>query len=111
MALLDKFASAAAFRDQLRSGGHDPTRVVIDEIISPTEGMIEGRLTILAGTNNYLGLTFDRDCTAAGMRAIEAQGTGTTGSRMANGSFAAHSALEQELAAFYGVPYGMVFST
>jgi 8-amino-7-oxononanoate synthase len=65
----------------------------------------------LAGTNNYLGLTFDPDCTAAGMKAIATQGTGTTGSRMANGSFAAHGALEQDLAAFYGVPYGMVFST
>jgi 8-amino-7-oxononanoate synthase len=111
MALLDKFAAAAAIRDQLRSGGPDPTRVVIDEIISPTEGMVEGRHTILAGTNNYLGLTFDPDCTAAGMKAIATQGTGTTGSRMANGSFAAHGALEQDLAAFYGVPYGMVFST
>jgi 8-amino-7-oxononanoate synthase len=111
MALLDKFATAAAIRDQLRSGGHDPTRVVIDEIISPTEGLVEGRHTILAGTNNYLGLTFDPDCIAAGVNALENQGTGTTGSRMANGSFAAHGALEQDLADFFGVPYSMVFST
>jgi 8-amino-7-oxononanoate synthase len=111
MALLDKFAAAGAIRDQLRSGGHDPTRVVIDRIISPTEGMVEGRHTILAGTNNYLGLTFDPACMAAAVNAIESQGTGTTGSRMANGSFAAHAALESDLAAFYEVPYGMVFST
>ncbi len=111
MALLDKFAAAGAIRDQLSSGGHDPTRVVIDEIISPTEGMVEGRHTILAGTNNYLGLTFDPACIAAGIKALETQGTGTTGSRMANGSFASHAALEQELAGFYNVPYGMVFST
>ena len=111
MALLDKFAAAGAIRDQLRSGGHDPTQVVIDEIISPTEGMVEGRHTILAGTNNYLGLTFDPACIAAGKSAIETQGTGTTGSRMANGSFASHAALERELAGFFNVPYGMVFST
>ncbi len=111
MALLDKFAAAAAIRDQLRSGGHDPTRVVIDRIISPTEGMVEGRHTILAGTNNYLGLTFDPACMTAAVNAIQSQGTGTTGSRMANGSFAAHAALESDLAAFYEVPYGMVFST
>jgi len=95
MALLDKFESAAAIREQLSAGGHDPTQVVIDRIISPTEGMVEGRHTILAGTNNYLGMTFDPACVAAGRKAIEEQGTGTTGSRMANGSFAAHVALER----------------
>jgi len=111
MALFDKFESARSLREQLRAGGHDPTQVVIDEIISPTEGMVEGRHTILAGTNNYLGLTFDPACVDAARHAIETQGTGTTGSRMANGSFSTHAALERDLADFYGVPFGMVFST
>jgi 8-amino-7-oxononanoate synthase len=111
MALLDKFESAAAIRGQLQAGGHDPTQVVMERIVSPTEGIVEGRLTILAGTNNYLGLTFDPACVEAGRKAIRQQGTGTTGSRMANGSFSAHEALEKELADFYQVPYGMVFST
>ena len=111
MALLEKFASAAAIRDKLGAGGQDPTHVVIDEIISPTAGLVGGRHTILAGTNNYLGLTFDPACVAAGKRAIEEQGTGTTGSRMANGSFATHAALERDLADFFQLPYGMVFST
>ena len=111
MALLEKFASAAAIRDKLGAGGQDPTHVVIDEIISPTAGLVGGRHMILAGTNNYLGLTFDPACVAAGKRAIEEQGTGTTGSRMANGSFATHAALERDLADFFQLPYGMVFST
>jgi 8-amino-7-oxononanoate synthase len=111
MALLDKFTVAAAIRSQMKAGGHDPTQVVMDRIISPTEGIVEGRPTILAGTNNYLGMTFDPACVAAARRALESQGTGTTGSRMANGSFAAHQALEGELADFYELPYGMVFST
>jgi 8-amino-7-oxononanoate synthase len=111
MALLDKFASAAAIRSNLEAGGHDPTRVVIDEILSPTEGLVDGRPTILAGTNNYLGMTFDPACIAAGKAALERQGTGTTGSRMANGSFAAHAALEAEIADFFGLPHAMVFST
>ncbi len=111
MALLDKFLPAAAIREQLSAGGHDPTQVVIEQIISPTEGMVEGRHTILAGTNNYLGMTFDPSCVAAATHAIETQGTGTTGSRMANGSFSTHAALERELADFYQVDYGMVFST
>lgn len=111
MALLDKFAAADALKSQLEAGGHDPTQVVIDRIISPTEGIVEGRHTILAGTNNYLGMTFDPACIEAGKQAIETQGTGTTGSRMANGSFAAHAALERDLADFFQVPYGLVFST
>ena len=111
MALLDKFATVAATRAALGSGGHDPTRVVIDKLVSATEGIVQGRPTILAGTNNYLGLTFDPACIAAGEQALHALGTGTTGSRMANGSYAAHVSLEREFADFYGMPHGMVFST
>lgn len=111
MSLLDKFGTVRAIRAGLSTGAHDPTGVVIDEILSPTEGRVEGRRTILAGTNNYLGLTFDPTCIAAGRRALETQGSGTTGSRMANGSFSDHVALERELAAFYDMPHGVVFST
>ena len=111
MALLDKFEAAGLLKAQLSAGGHDPTQVVIDQIITATEGLVEGRHTILAGTNNYLGMTFDPACIEAGKQAIETQGTGTTGSRMANGSFAAHRALERDLADFYRLAHGMVFST
>jgi 8-amino-7-oxononanoate synthase len=111
MALLEKFQPVAGIRDDLEAGGHDPTRVVIDKILSPTEGLVEGRKTILAGTNNYLGLTFDPACIEAGKNAMDAQGTGTTGSRMANGSFAAHAELEADIADFFGLPHAMVFST
>jgi len=111
MPLLDKFESAARIRNNLEAGGHDPTRVVIDQILTPTEGMVEGRRTILAGTNNYLGMTFDPACIEAGKAAMETQGAGTTGSRMANGSFAAHAELEQEIADFFQMPHAMIFST
>ncbi len=66
---------------------------------------------ILAGTNNYLGLSFDPRCIAAAQAAAARWGTGTTGSRLANGSFAEHEALEREIAAFYGVDNAIVFST
>ena len=111
MPLLDKFAAVNEIRAGLNTSDHDPTRVVIEEILSATEGLVEGRHTILAGTNNYLGLTFDPACIEAGRQALETQGSGTTGSRMANGSFAIHTALEREFADFYGMPHGMVFST
>jgi 8-amino-7-oxononanoate synthase len=109
MSLLAKFNDLAVQREALADA--DPSKVVIDEILSPTEAMINGRHTILAGTNNYLGLTFDPDCIAAGQAALAEMGTGTTGSRMANGNYSGHRALESELAAFYGYPYAMVFST
>jgi len=111
MSLLDKFAVARGLKTGLESAGKDPTSVVFDRLNSATEGVVEGRTTILAGTNNYLGLTFDPGCIAAGVAAMQAEGTGTTGSRMANGSYAAHGALEADLADFYGCKNAMVFST
>jgi len=99
----------------LKSGlsdiGVDPTAVVFDAINSATEGVVEGRKTILAGTNNYLGLTFDPACVEAGIEAMRSHGTGTTGSRMANGSYSTHGLLEAELADFYQCSNAMVFST
>ena len=109
MNLLGKFREVAELRRGL--GGIDPTGVVIEGLDSPTEGIVHGRPVILAGTNNYLGLTFDAEGIAAGRAALSRAGTGTTGSRMANGTYAGHRALEAELADFYGVPHAVVFST
>ena len=109
MSLLDKFAVAQQLKSGLTHAGKDPTAVVFDAINSATEAVVEGRTTILAGTNNYLGLTFDPKCIAAGVAALHSQGTGTTGSRMANGSYAAHSALEDELADFFDCPAFQIF--
>jgi 8-amino-7-oxononanoate synthase len=111
MGLFDKFNALAAARRDLSTLGIDPFGVEIERIVSPTEGIIRGRPTILAGTNNYLGLTFHPDCVAAAHRALDAEGTGTTGSRMANGTYASHRRLEQELAAFYGMRDAIVFTT
>ena len=111
MTLLDKFSIAQQLKSGLANVGKDPTSVVFDAINSATEAVVEGRTTILAGTNNYLGLTFDPDCIAAGVAALQSQGTGTTGSRMANGSYAAHGQLEAELADFFQCSNAMVFST
>ncbi len=111
MTLLHKFRPLAEARQALGINGPDPFNFVVDEILSATEAMVNGRRTILAGTNNYLGLTFDPDCIEAARSAAAEQGTGTTGSRMANGSFAGHLALERELAEFFGRRSAMVFST
>ncbi len=111
MGIFDKFQALAATRRDLEALGIDPFNVQIDRIVSPTEGIILGKPTILAGTNNYLGLTFDPEGIAAARTALENEGTGTTGSRMANGSYSGHRMLERELSAFYEKREAIVFST
>ncbi len=85
--------------------------VQFDDIMSATRGRIGNREILLAGTNNYLGLTFDEDCMAAAKTAIDRHGTGTTGSRVANGSYAEHVDLEKALADHLGMPSCIVFTT
>ena len=111
MGILDKLIAVADAKKTLFSPGIDPFNVVIDEIHSATEASINGRPVLLAGTNNYLGLTFDQECIKAAQLSLENEGTGTTGSRMANGTFAGHRNLEKELASFYGCSNAIVFST
>ena len=111
MSLFDKFKPIADVRNELNRLGITPFGAITEQILSATEGIVNGRRVILAGTNNYLGLTFDPECIAAAKKALDEQGTGTTGSRMANGTYAAHAALEQELADFFDCRSAIVFST
>lgn len=111
MALFDKFRTVNALLQNLSHAGARPIGVVMDRVISASEALVNGHPTILAGTNNYLGLTFDPDCIAAACRALQEEGTGTTGSRMANGTYGSHRALENELADFFGCRHAIVFST
>lgn len=111
MAIFDKFKQLAETRQELAESGVESINVVMERIISPTEAVINGRHSILVGTNNYLGLTFDPDCIDAACKAAHEQGTGTTGSRMANGTYANHVALERDLADFFNCRGAIVFST
>ena len=110
--LFARFEGLKEKRDGLNAhGGPHPLSVKMDEILSQTEAMIEGRHTILAGTNNYLGLTFADAPMKAAHAAIDAAGTGTTGSRVANGTYYGHKDLEAELSRFLGKDDTIVFST
>ncbi|EIG9087445.1 serine palmitoyltransferase [Serratia nevei] len=111
MGLYDKFARLANDREQFQTSGLNPFGTCIDEVYSATQGRIGDQKIVLAGTNNYLGLTFDAQAIAAGQAALAALGTGTTGSRMANGSYGSHLTLERELAEFFDRPSAIVFST
>lgn len=111
MSLFDRFDSLIQAHGAVKSCGTDPFGVGLERVLSPTQAIIDGRPVITAGTNNYLGLTFHPDCIAAATRALEADGTGTTGSRIANGSYSGHKRLERELAAYFGRRHAMVFTT
>ena len=94
MSLFDKLALTAA---RLESAGEGavPFDTVIEAVLSPTEVTIEGRRTLMCGSNNYFGLSFHPEVIAAATTALEQEGAGTTGSRAANGTYAGHRRLEQ----------------
>lgn len=110
--LMSKFDGLIAERQALiDTGVTDPFAIVMEQVKSPTEAVIAGRDTILLGTYNYMGMTFDADVLAAGHAALDQFGSGTNGSRMLNGTFRDHMAVEQALRDFYGVSGAIVFST
>ena len=111
MGLLSKHIAYSEAYSEIQRYGADPFNVRFDRVLSPTEGELNGKRMILVGTNNYLGLTFDSECVEASVDAVRAWGTGTTGSRIANGSFDGHVLLERALAKFYGRKHAMVFTT
>ena len=109
--MLAKYRELRRAFDAVAQAGQNPFGVVFDHVVSATEAMLDQRRILLLGTNNYLGLTFEEGCVAKAVDAIRAEGTGTTGSRIANGSYGGHAALERRIAAFLGRREAMVFST
>ena len=111
MNLLDKLDAVAATRKALLPEGVDVFGTPIEKVYSSTEASVSGRRILFFGTNNYLGLTFAPECIQAAHKAIDSEGTGTTGSRMANGSYSGHRALEREFSEFYHCRSSIVFTT
>ena len=110
--LMAKFDPLIAERRKLLdSGVTDPFAIVMEEVRGATQAVIKGRETILLGTYNYMGMTFDPDVVAAGKAALDRFGSGTNGSRMLNGTFRDHMEVEQALRDFYGMSGAIVFST
>jgi 8-amino-7-oxononanoate synthase len=72
---------------------------------------IEGRDVIMAGSNNYLGLTNDPRVIKAAQDVISTYGTGCTGSRYLNGTLDLHLELEDKLAEFMQKEACVLFST
>jgi 8-amino-7-oxononanoate synthase len=110
--LFSKFDDVIHTRETLlASGVTDPFSLVMEKVLSPTRAICNGRDTILLGTYNYMGMTFDPDVIEAGKDALDNYGSGTTGSRVLNGTYAGHKACEEALKEFYAMDHAMVFST
>ncbi|MEM7721227.1 MAG: aminotransferase class I/II-fold pyridoxal phosphate-dependent enzyme [Pseudomonadota bacterium] len=110
--IFEKFADVSARISSIdKIGSIRPFGVEFDRLTSPTRAIVGNSEVILAGTNNYLGLTYDDACMTAAKTAIDTHGTATTGSRLANGTYSEHVALEEELKDYFDAAAAMVFTT
>ena len=76
-----------------------------------TQVIMEGNDVIMIGSNNYLGLTSNKEVVDAGIKALEKYGSGCSGSRFLNGTLDMHVELERRLARFLHKEAVMTFST
>jgi 8-amino-7-oxononanoate synthase len=111
MDLLDKLRVVERRRAMFASGAASPGATVIERVLGPCEIVVNGKPTLMFGSNNYLGLTFEPSVMAAAREAIVQYGTGTTGSRTANGTMSLHEDLEREFADWFGKRHALIFST
>ncbi|PYQ87273.1 MAG: hypothetical protein DMG03_05895 [Acidobacteria bacterium] len=111
MDLLHKLRAIESRLAMFEDAAATPGLTVIEGVLGPCEVIVQGRPTLMFGSNNYLGLTKHPDVVDAARRALDDYGTGTTGSRTANGTFALHEALERDFAEWFGKRHAIIFST
>ncbi len=109
--IFSKFEALAERQAAVLAEGVQPFGFRFDEILSATRARVGTRDILLAGTNNYLGLTFSEPCIEAAKSALDDYGTATTGSRLANGTYGLHAGLEQALADYFDKPSAIIFTT
>ncbi len=96
--------------DDIKALGVYPYFRAIEENEGPVV-QIEGRKIVMAGSNNYLGLTADPRVKEAAKKALEKYGTGCSGSRYLTGTLDLHIELEEKMAKFFGKEAVLLFST
>ena len=96
--------------DEIKALGLYPYFRPIEENEGPVV-QIEGRKVIMAGSNNYLGLTAHPKVKEAAIKAVEKYGTGCSGSRYLTGTLDLHIELEERLAKFFKKEAVLLFST
>ncbi len=109
---MDLFDKCYAFKrhEEVKAMGLYPYFQPIYENYGPVVKM-DGREIVMAGSNNYLGLTTDPRVKEAAIEAIKKYGTGCSGSRYLNGTLDIHIKLEEQLAEFVGKESALLFST
>jgi 8-amino-7-oxononanoate synthase len=109
---LDLFKKCYEFTraDEVKAAGVYPYFRPIEENEGPVV-QIEGKRIIMAGSNNYLGLTGHPKVKEAAIKAVEKYGTGCSGSRYLTGTLDLHIELESRLAKFFNTESVLLFST
>jgi len=109
---LDLFTKCYEFTraDEIKALGLYPYFRPIEENEGPVV-QIEGRKVIMAGSNNYLGLTAHPKVKEAAIKAVEKYGTGCSGSRYLTGTLDLHIELEYRLTKFFNTEAVLLFST
>lgn len=96
--------------DSVKNLGVYPYFRAIEENEGPVV-QIEGRKVIMAGSNNYHGLTAHPKVKEAAAEAVKKYGTGCSGSRYLTGTLDLHIRLEEKLAKFFNKEAVLLFST
>jgi 8-amino-7-oxononanoate synthase len=109
---LDLFKKCFDFTraDDIKAMGYYPYFRPIQENEGPVV-QIEGRKIVMAGSNNYLGLTAHPKVKEAALKAVQKYGTGCSGSRYLTGTLDLHIELEERLAKFFDAEAVLLFST
>jgi 8-amino-7-oxononanoate synthase len=109
---LDLFDKCRSFTraDEVKASGYYPYFHPIEESEGPVV-QIEGRKMVMAGSNNYLGLTAHPRVKEAAIKAVQKYGTGCSGSRYLTGTLDLHVELEKRLAIFMGKEDCLLYST
>ena len=109
---MDLFAKAYQYQDadRVKQAGLYPY-FKANEARVDTTVVMDGRQTVMVGSNNYLGLTSHPEVLEAARRAVDKYGSGCTGSRFLNGTIDLHVELERRLAKFMRKEDALVFST
>ena len=109
MAIYDGFNETEYVREMIKNDIYPYFNAL--STAQDTEVMINGKSTIMLGSNNYMGMTNDPRTIQAAKDALDKFGTGCSGSRFLNGTLTLHNELEKELAEFFGKDEAITFST
>lgn len=95
----------------LKAHGVDAYFREIAERTGDSHAIIDGRKVLMAGSNDYLGLSTHPKVVEAAVAATRRLGTTVSGSRPLSGSLVLHGELEERMAAFLRQPAAVVTTT